>query len=151
VDFKEREMPQSVIWLDNDPGWLTPYVESLESSGFVVKIITSVLEAEHEVSAGNYNILILDVMIPTMSPEEEELYPPLVTKMGCQTGLIFFKRMKDTLAANNTQVLVVTVRLDKTIVDEFVKAGLPRERLQTRLALREAPVFVRVVKSVLPS
>ena len=88
-------------------------------------------------------------MIPTKSEAEENLYPPETTDSGLKTGLIFYRRMKERLDKSETRVLVMTVRLDSGIFDEFVKAGLRPENFCTKMSLRETSVFLEKINEVL--
>lgn len=142
-------MSKRILWLDNDPAYLETYEEALKESGFEVEIVTTVTAAERLIESKEYDLLLLDVMIPTKNEAEENLYPPETTDSGLKTGLLFYRRMKAKLDQLKTPVLVMTVRLDSGILDEFVKAGLKPDNFCTKVALRERPVFIDKVKEVL--
>ena len=142
-------MSKQILWLDNDPSYLETYDEDLKESGFEVTIVTTVTAAERLVENKRYDLLLLDVMIPTKSEAEEKLYPPEITDAGLKTGLIFYRRVKGKLDEQHTPVLVMTVRLDSGILDEFIDAGLRPENFCTKMSLRERPVFIEKVREVL--
>ncbi len=135
-------MSSKILWIDNDPAYIDPYVKGLESIGHKVMVATTVIGAESALKADVYDLVILDVMIPTKSDAEEELYRPRETDFGHRTGLVFYRRNKERLARNKTQTLILTVRLDKTILDEFLEEGLPRECFATKLNLRDIQAFL---------
>jgi len=135
--------------LDNDPAYTRPYVNSLREEGYHVIPVTTVTEAEDFIEKDRADLFILDVMIPTKTEAEEEYYKPEVTDYGHKTGLIFYHRMKDKLRAANTPVLVMTVRLDKPLTNDFVAEGLPQDRFSTKMALCDTPVFLKKVKQLL--
>ena len=141
-------MSKRVLWVDNDPAYIRIYVDELIDNSYEVTVVKSVAEAESLVATNSYDLLILDVMIPTVDDKEELDYPPEQTDYGHKTGLLFYKRMKARLEENNTPVLVMTVRLDRDINDEFVQAGLPRERISTKFALRDVGDFMNMVESI---
>jgi CheY-like chemotaxis protein len=142
-------MAKNILWLDDDRGYLKPYVEILEDYGYSVTTTANLLEAEELLKVGGYDLLILDVMIPTRSAAAEALYDPGETDTGYKTGLIFYKRTREILNDAQTRVLVTTVRLDDSIVDEFVQAGLPREYITTKMRLRRSPDFVTKVRALI--
>src|SRR5436305_5859288 len=120
-------MNRRVLWLDNDPLYIGPYVKSLEDIGDVVTVVTNVTKAEELVNENAYDLLIIDAMIPAMDDEEEIIYPPQETDRGLKMGVAFYRRLKERLARKGTAVLALTVRLDETIQKEFELAGLPIE------------------------
>lgn len=142
-------MSKRVLWLDNDAPYLEPYVEALADSGYDATVVTTLSEAEARIKNNQYSLLILDVMIPTKSEEEELNYPPHETDHGHKAGLFFFKRLKSELEYAGTQVLVLTVRLDQRILDEFVEAGLPPLHFDTKYKLREVNVFLDRINLIL--
>ena len=142
-------MAKRILWLDNDPAYLETYEEALRESGFEVTLTTTVTAAERLLAKEKYDLLILDVMIPTKSEAEENFYPPETTDSGLKTGLLFYRRMKARLDEQRTPVLVMTVRLDSGILDEFVDAGLERENFCTKMSLRERPTFISKVSEIL--
>lgn len=142
-------MPRRILWLDNDSANTRPYVSALSKRGDDVQVVTTISQAEDLLVNQNYDLLILDVMIPTRDAKEEKLYPFNETDEGHKTGLVFYKRMRDLLGDRLPPVLVTTVRLDKEILDEFVEGGLHRERFSTKFAIRDVTRFLTKVDSVL--
>lgn len=142
-------MKKSVLWLDNDPAYLTPYVAALIERGYDTQVVTKVLEAEKLVQENRYDLLILDVMIPTKDTSEEVAYPPEATDYGLRTGLIFYRRMRERLRAAKIPVLVMTVRLDSSILEEFKKSGLSQDFFYTKMTLREVPVFIKKIEDIM--
>jgi CheY-like chemotaxis protein len=140
-------MPK-VLWLDNDLTNIEPYVEIMRDSGIEVGLASTITQAEEQLKS-EYDLLILDVMIPTKTEREEEVYHPEETESGRKTGLVFYKRMKQSLEQRGCKLLVLTVRLDEGILREFLAAGLPRGSYETKMTLREAPIFLERVKGIL--
>lgn len=142
-------MSKKILWLDNDPAYLDPYVEALTEAGYHPTVVTTVSAAEQKLRADKYDLLLLDVMIPTKSESEEHTYSPEKTDSGLKTGLIFYQQMKEMLDQSSTSVLVMTVRLDSGIYEEFKKSGLDPENFCTKMSLRQTPVFIKKIKLVL--
>jgi CheY-like chemotaxis protein len=143
-------MNERVLWFDNDAAYVEPYREELDKKGIFCKVVTTITEAEQELGEDpKYDVLILDVMIPTKSEAEEQLYPPQATNSGLKTGLVFYERLKERLKQRGTQVIVMTARLDKGIQEEFVRAGLSERFYCTKMSLREAPIFIAKIREVL--
>lgn len=134
-------MSKNILWLDNDPTWIDPYVAAIKQMGHEVTVVTTVTKAELAIKSNRYDLLILDVMVPTKTEEEEIAYPPELTKGGTQTGLVFYQRMKELIVAADTRVLAMTLRLDEKIKDAFIAEGLPADSFATRLTLRDVSVF----------
>jgi DNA-binding response OmpR family regulator len=141
--------PKRVLWLDNDSSWIHPYVAELIRAGYETRVVTSVSAAESALTHEDYDLLILDVMIPTQTDAEEEVYTAEATVGGTRTGILFFGRMRDRLEESNTVVWVVTIRLEEAIRAEFIAMGLPPECFSTRLAIRERSIFIEKVRAVL--
>lgn len=142
-------MPTQVLWLDNDIAYIKPYKDTLIEAGFDVTVVRAVGEADFRARNNSYDLVILDVMVPTKGSEEEKLYPPEETDFGHKTGFVFYRRVKELLDAAQSKVIVMTVRLDESVKDEFIKVGLPHEHFATKFALRDAAVFLNKVKSVM--
>src|SRR5436309_11396133 len=99
-------MKSKILWVDNDPGYIKPFVMALEDEGFEVLVAPDVSSAEDKLLSGEFNLLILDVMIPTISEGEEAKYTPAETENSLKTGLVFYKRMSATLNSKKIPVLV---------------------------------------------
>jgi CheY-like chemotaxis protein len=143
-------MSAQILWLDNDVAYLEPYVEALKDSGYETTVVATVGEATYRINNGVYNLVIIDVMVPTKSVEEELIFKPEETEYGQKTGFIFYKHIQSQLIQHGTKVLIMTVRLDRDILDEFVHAGLQREQFATKFSLRDVNVFLKRIQSVLP-
>ena len=126
-----------VMWLDNDPAYQQLYAEDLLGREIEVSVAASALECERAVQKSKYDVLILDVMIPTVSEEEEGIYPPEMTEKGHQTGLTFIQRNSGRLKEAGTAVMVITARSDEEIHGRFAAAGFPMDRFFTRVLLHD--------------
>jgi len=142
-----------ILWLDNDLAETKPYVGALARNGYEVTVVKSVSECERGLEdntvASHFDLLILDVMVPTKNETEEEKYPPDVTQRGMVTGLAVWKQWSDRLSKNGTRTMVLTVRLDQNVRDEFITAQLPKDAFATKLDLRDTEKFVAHVNRVL--
>lgn len=134
-----------ILWIDNDPGQIHGFVVALGRAGYDVVLTPSVTQAEQELKRHEFRLIILDVMIPVTAHEEEDHYGGDATDDGHRTGLAFYIRNKDVLARHGG-LMVLTVRVDKQIRDEFVAAGLPLQSFVTKLELRDAKAFVAAVR-----
>jgi CheY-like chemotaxis protein len=140
-----------LLWFDNDLDYLEPYVRELREAGHEVKTVGTLAEADEELSGRVFDLLILDVMIPTRTAAEELLYPPAETERGNATGLVYFNRWRDRLKAAGTKVLVLTVRLDSRILAAFNKSGIPKSAVARKLDLRTVDDFTGRVGQILKS
>jgi CheY-like chemotaxis protein len=141
-------MPARILWVDNDLAYIHSYIKALENHGAFVNAVTTAFEAESALERERYDLVILDVMIPTKSEKEEQVYRSEETDLGLKTGLVFYRRNKEKMAKAQTQILVLTVRLDRSIMDEFRNEGLPPECYSTKMQLREIPIFLRRVETL---
>jgi CheY-like chemotaxis protein len=139
-------MTKRVLWLDDDLARLDPFIATLSDSGYEVDAVGTVSEAEYFLRTKKYGLLILDVMIPTVSEDEEKRYDPNSTNRGLKTGLIFYDLHKEVLEKARIHVLVMTVILDKEIRDDFIRAGLPHDCFATKYELRDVSVFLNTVQ-----
>jgi len=144
-------MAKKILWLDDDPAQTEPYLETLKDEGYLAKVVSSITDAESllNLNSDRYDLFIQDVMIPTKNSDEENRFPPDKTEYGRKLGLYFFLKYKEKLQASNTQVLVLTQRVDWNIRDEFIKAGLQVDQFCTKFALRDVEAFLMKVRSLL--
>jgi CheY-like chemotaxis protein len=140
---------RQVLWLDNDPAYIKQFVMTLEEDGYSVVVKKSVTEAERLLQEQRFDLVIVDVMIPTVSQEEEQRYPPAETDNGHKTGLVFFRKVKLLLADKQTSILVLTVRIDEEVRKEFLKEGLPEAQFVTKMDVMETPKFMKKIESLL--
>jgi len=144
-------MSKKILWLDNDRAQVNPYLETLNEEGYLAEVVTTVTEAESLLNSSRYDLFILDVMIPTKASDEEKRFPPDRTEHGRKLGLYFFLEYKEKFEGDNTQILVLTQRIDLDIRDEFIKAGLPSEQFCTKFALRDVEVFLKKINGLIQS
>jgi len=144
-------MSKRILWLDNDLAYLEPFVEALQDESYSVSVVESLTEAEKSLRQAQFDLMIIDVMIPTLSSDEETRYQPDETDLGYKTGLIFYKNNQAALQNAGTRVMVMTVRLDKAIMDEFIKAGLPSNSFATKYEMSEPTNFLDKVHKTLES
>src|SRR6185369_15035515 len=142
-------MSKQVLWLDNDVAYVTPYKEALEEADYCVTLVRTVGEAGRRMHENPYDLVILDVMVPTKSEEEEKVYPPSDTDSGTKTGLVFYRRFRQEFNARQTRVFVFTVILDEGVKKEFLAAGLPLTNFATKLALREEADFLERIRTIM--
>jgi CheY-like chemotaxis protein len=143
----------NILWLDNDEAQTTAYVNALTRTGNTVKVVTRISECERLLNESQtsqrYDLLILDVMIPTRNEEEEKKYDPSTTERGMATGLAIFREWSARLETMGTKVLALTARLDRTLREKFAATGLPREAFATKFDLRDSREFLARVSKVI--
>lgn len=137
-----------ILWLDDDPPHVESHIEALRRAGHEVELAKTVTEAKGRLEHQRYDLLILDVMIPTDESEEGE-FPPSETEWGRDTGLAFYRRLKDRLGQQGTKVLVTTIRRDQEILQAFKKEGLPEDCFAPKLSYRTPRSFAAKVNEVL--
>ena len=142
-------MPKKILWLDNEPRMIEPFVLILRDEGYEVDVAPTLQRADYLLKTKRYNLLLLDVMIPTLDEEEEMRYSPDRTDFGLKTGLVFYEVNRSLLDAASTQVLVMTMRMDKDIFEEFVAAGLPETCISTKLEMSEVNTFIEKIESLI--
>jgi CheY-like chemotaxis protein len=144
-------MAKKILWLDNDTAYIKVYVKTLigQPEPYEVDLISTITEADDYLSRGSYDLLILDVMIPTTSEEEEKLYPPEETSQGLNMGLTFYIKHKKVLTEMGTKVLVLTARIDEAIKKGFMMSGLPQENIVMKAEVGDVTSLVEKVAEVL--
>lgn len=138
----------TILWLDNDRGLYQDYSRLLTENGYDVEAVESAIEAERALADREHDLVMIDVMVPTLNAEEELTYSPEETDAGYKTGLVFWKRNKEFLTSRGIPVLVCTVRLDEEIRDEFMAAGLHDENFATKYDLASPKYFLDKVRSL---
>jgi DNA-binding NtrC family response regulator len=144
-------MSKRVLWLDNDIPYLRPYVKALKDRDYEVHLIASLTKAEELLDEYQFDLVIIDVMVPTQNEAEAVNYPYQETDSGHKSGLVFYKRIKRKLVDKLPAVAVMTVRLDQNIRNEFTRSGLKNENFVTKYSVREVSSFVKKIESILGS
>jgi len=141
-------LSEKVLWLDNDRAYLLPFVEELEDQGFSVSVVETAAEAEERLNAEQFDYVIIDIMVPTKTEEEEAIYTREATNRGYRTGVVFWRRVGKQLLEQNVGVLIFTVRLDRNIREELASEGLPRQNFATKYQLSDTAAFVDRLRSL---
>jgi len=139
-----------ILWLDNDAALILPYKVALESEGFEVSIVRTLAEASAVLLTSPYDLLILDVMVPLTENDVAHGYSFETASDGAATGLAFYVKHRELLRERHTPVLVMTVRVDRSIENEFTLAGLPSDCFVTKTAMRRATMFIAKITSLVP-
>jgi CheY-like chemotaxis protein len=142
-------MGHAILWFDNDLDYLEPYAAVLREAGYSLTTVGRLRDADRELGSKRYDLLILDVMIPTQSEDEELRYPPEATNRCNDTGLLYYQTWREKLAKAGTAVLILTVRPDARIREMFKQAGAPTSAVSTKYNLREVDDFMKKVEQVL--
>lgn len=138
-----------VLWLDNDPAYVYPFVVAMREQNINVDVVRTVSEAEARL-AERYDGIIVDIMIPVTEEEEgSKGYAGDVTDDSHSTGLEFYRRFGADLAMRGVVVIVMTVRVDRQIRDRFLRLGLPKQNFVMKMELRDSHVFVERVRQLL--
>ena len=141
-------MRKRILWIDNDDVSLKPYVLRLEAEGYSVKQVVTLAEGLKEVENNDYDLLIVDIMMP-VSREEDAVLHDKDTDRGRKAGLIFYQEYKDLLKKKRITVLVFTIRENTEIRGEFLAAGLPAKNYMTKVEGADGAVFAARVKDIL--
>lgn len=139
---------QNILWVDNDPAFVLPFAIALGEHEFQVVVARTVSEAETQLKSDMFAAVILDVMIPVTDVELNEGYGPEATDESHQTGLVFYRRVRSILEERRIPTLILTVRVDKGIMDAFIAEGIGSDRFATKMELREADVLVAKIRQL---
>jgi len=141
-------MSKRILWIDNDTVWLSTFRKSLIQEGYEVNQVLSLTRGFEELERDKYDLLILDVMMPVRTEEEGD-YPSSKTNGGHKSGLVFYVKHKETLAAKGIAVFVFTIREDQQIRDDFFALGLPERCYMTKAEAGEIDVFLERVEELI--
>ena len=141
-------MSGKVLWLDNDRSYLMPFVEELEDQGFSVIVAETAIEAEGRLKGEAFDYVIVDVMVPTKTVDEEVIYPKEETKRGYNTGVVFWRRVGKKIIEQGVGVLIMTQRLDQSIRDELTSAGVPGQNFARKFQLSDPATLVERLNSL---
>jgi CheY-like chemotaxis protein len=139
---------QNVLWVDNDPAFVLPFAIALNELEFQVVVARTVSEAEAQLKSATFAAVILDVMIPVTDSELSEGYGAEATDESHQTGLVFYRRVRSTLEERHIPTLILTVRVDKGIMNAFAAEGVRPDRFATKMELREADALVARIRQL---
>ncbi|MBV9070694.1 MAG: response regulator [Acidobacteria bacterium] len=141
----QRPEKSTILWLDNDPGYIYGFVMALKGNGFAVEVAKSVAEADKLLRTRNFDVVLIDVMIPVTEAERNDGYDAHATDEGHKTGLEFYRRHRAIIERQGVAI-AMTVRVDRAIRDEFIASGLPAANFLTKLDVRNANDFVSAIK-----
>lgn len=132
----------SILWLDNDRPFVRSYAEALVERGAHVIVVRSAHEAWEQLRGNEFDMIIIDIMIPLMPGDEIHDLSAENTLAGRATGLQFYRTLQAEYEGREIAVLVLTVRIDSEIADAFTDAGLEEEEFATKVALRRVDDFL---------
>lgn len=139
---------RKILWLENEPQFQEPFADYFRLRGHEVRFVTRVGEAESLLGSGEFDLLILDVMIPVWDEAEEEKYPPQLTDRGRLTGLHFYRLMQKDSKLRKCPVLVYTLMSDVPLVDAFRKEGLPDGCFANKFDYQDPEELLRKVEEI---
>jgi CheY-like chemotaxis protein len=119
--MKAKTDNKRILWIDNDIPYIRPYTAALRSAGYKVVLAPTITEAKAALTTFEFDLVVIDMMIPTVSEEELAEYSDIETDFGHNTGLLFGRWIK----THYTDVPIVgcTVRLDSEIKNNFMRFG----------------------------
>ena len=138
----------AILWVDNDDVPLGPHMLRLKLAKYSVQQVTSFTETLDKLRGGDYDLLILDAMMPITVNEDAVLHDKDTDK-GRQAGLVFYNEYKELLDEKRVKVLVFTIREDNDIRNQFKEAGLPEKNFMTKVEGADTAVFLIRVEEIL--
>jgi CheY-like chemotaxis protein len=142
-------MGKRILWLDNDLAYIRPYVNALKAKDYEVHSIPSLSEAESLLGKYKFDLIIVDVMMPTQDKVEVKNYPDVEIDFGNKTGLLFYKRIRGMLGTKLPPVIAMTVRMDQDIKDEFIQVGLRADLFWQKYNVNDITEFLKKIRQVL--
>ncbi len=137
-----------ILWLDNDKVFLMPFILRLKAEGYTVKQALLLTEGLRELEKNDYDLLILDIMLPVQE-QEENLFPPNDTNSGLESGLLFYKKYKGLAENKGIPIFVFTIREDAPIRNKCLDAGLPPRNYMTKIEGADTAIFLARVKELI--
>ena len=106
-----------ILFVDDEPRWVDPYMRELSEAGFDVHHESTVMAALHYLSSheDQLSLLILDIMMP-----HGPVFTAEETRDGRRTGIALYKRVRKTARA--LPVILLT-----NVSDEVVKEYAQQE------------------------
>ena len=141
-------MSTKILWLDDEIYEGHDKVMSLREHSYAVTLARDVVSAERLLSSATFDLLILDEMIPV--DDDVEGYEKYATGIGQETGLLFLRRMRETIKQKAVKVVVITVLEEGLLpVQEFEELGLQRERLISKSEVADTRKFLARLQEIL--
>lgn len=137
-------MNKKILWVDNDVAYLEPYATALKVDGHQVIMAPTVTAARTCLSKYAFDLVIVDMMIPTKTKKEELEFSPIETQHGTQTGLLLGRWIKTHYPS--LPIIGFSVRLDEEIRKNFMRFGTD---FRTKYALRDVTVFLKYINRIL--
>lgn len=97
--------PRHCLVVEDDPDIRTIITINLEMEGFTLRAVSTVAEAERELAAGTFDLILLDVMLPD------------------RDGLSFLAQLRAEAATADVPVVLLTAKADDASVFKGWQAG----------------------------
>ena len=131
-------MPQgTILWVDNDPGYVQPFADYLRDSGYAVEIAPTPEKALHMTASKAFDLALIDLVMPhgeEMSASE--------TYGSTRTGLVLASKFR--AAFPSMKLIGVSVRPSDEVTEWFQDFGhgfwLKNEIRRPREVLRRVNV-----------
>lgn len=104
-----------LLWVDDDiDGSLKPFLDELEDSGYKVDRARNPEEmwTQLEKHAGNFDAVIMDIMLPT-----GDQIKPSDAQMGVTTGLVLLEMLTAEKRFGHLPVLIFTILSNQSVQD----------------------------------
>jgi CheY-like chemotaxis protein len=141
-------MSDHVLWVDNDPILVQPFADTLCEFGWTVTFAKTATEAILLLQKVDFSIVLLDVMIPLSEEDDVSGFSPEETLNGAITGLALYRRVRNHLEKRRVPVIVLTIRADQALRDEFAAAGLPPEHLVSKFLVSDPDELIALLRSI---
>ena len=107
---------REIVWADDEPFYLQPFIDMLEMRGFTVRQPHTVKEAKETIAAKPPALAIIDVMMPSGEPDDD-----VETHGGFRSGVVLAK----WIAQNHPTLpfLGRSVAADREVVEFFQTYG----------------------------
>jgi CheY-like chemotaxis protein len=134
---------KTILWVENDPMYIRPYVEALKDEGFNVLVEKTVGAAKRTIlEEPNIDLALLDVMIPLSETEDDQ--DPSETDNGYRAGVALGRWIREHKP--NLPFIGLSVRVDSEIENWFREYGAG---FITKFALRDVKTFLDYIKAAL--
>ena len=130
-------MNKGILFIDEEPEYIRPYIEALRDEGYKVTLATTVDQAYRLLDEQEFDLIVLDLIMPPGQSEKKETREEL---NYAETGIRLCKYIRDKLGFIDIPIIFLTVVTDPTIHQEIRK-------LERRYGLKPRIL----IKPILPS
>jgi CheY-like chemotaxis protein len=118
-------MNKRILFIDDEPEFIYPQIEALEDSGYEVVLKTNPDEGFSELLKNDYDLIILDIIMPTFNYITQETIPGSSISSN-ESGVDLHRKIVDTPKLSKIPIVFLSVVRGHDIRAKLIDGELKR-------------------------